>query len=312
MSQALQVINNDTELRTVLETQQKSLMNMVPPGIDKQRLIAAAWNAFNFSPNLKGVEYNSFLLAITQSAKAGILPDKKEGVIVAFKNNKKGGIKEAVFIPMVYGLRRRARETDRIIIQASVVRFGDHFRWVQGDAPLIEHEATAEGLNGELVAAYAIIRDDTDRILHREVMYKVEIEQVRSKSKEPDGMLWKEFTPEAWRKTVVRRAIKSVPTSETLASIVQLDDQQYDFEEQQRRKSTVNRVEAPADGQQTSLPPRAGQAVEQAEGTAGEAEGEVQVHSGDEEVQPEKCGACEGTGKVKGDPCELCEGTGEL
>jgi hypothetical protein len=53
---------------------------------------------------------------------------------------------------------------------------------------------------------------------------------VRAISKQPNGLLWGKFTEEAWRKTVVRRGIKSVPCSEKLRAAVERHDEMFDLE----------------------------------------------------------------------------------
>ena len=219
-----------------LEQRTDDLFAMLPPHIDPQRFKACALTAVKQDPELVHCTPRSLFGAFSKAAQDGLMPDAREGVITRYRNRVKqpdGGYRtelQAQWNPMVYGLRKRARELDDVIAAAEVVYENDAFLWRQGDDPGIDHAPAQLGTDrGQMIGAYAIFRRG-DEIIHREVMDRDAIERVKKQSKAPGGLLWTTFEPEAWRKTVVRRGFKSVPVGEAMNAIVQRDDANYTVE----------------------------------------------------------------------------------
>ena len=224
------------EFEGELKQREQAIVSMLPQHVGKQRFINSAIAAVKQTPDLLTATPRSLFAAITKSAQDGLLPDGREGVITLYKEKQKDGswLNVAQWNPMTFGLRKRAREIDGVIVNAQVVHEHDRFVRHEGDDPRLEHDPAPLGQpRGPMIGAYAIIRNDT-AILHREVMDATQIESVRAQSKAPDSLMWRKFTEAAWRKTVIRRAMKSVPCSEKLDTIVRRDDDLFDFTEQQQ------------------------------------------------------------------------------
>ena len=220
-----------------LKDRENEIARMLPPHIDPARFHACAVAAVKQNPELLECNLRSLFQSITRSAQDGILPDGREGVINIYRTKvSKPNVtpevwaKMAQWNPMAHGLRKRARELDKMLIDAQVVYRNDKFVWSQGDDPKIEHLPAQLGVDrGDMIGAYAIFKREDGLILAREVMAKGEIETVQEQSKSKDGLMWKKFTGEAWRKTVIRRGIKAVPVSSALQEIVKRADEE-DFE----------------------------------------------------------------------------------
>lgn len=241
-----------------LKQREQAIVSMLPPHVGKQRFIASALAAVKQTPDLLTATPRSLFTAITKSAQDGLLPDGREGVITLYKEKQKDDSWHVVaqWNPMTFGLRKRARELDGVIVNAQVVHENDRFVRHEGDEPRIEHDPAPLGQSrGVMIGAYAIIRNDT-AILHREVMNKEQIEAVRAQSKAQNSLMWSKFTEEAWRKTVIRRAMKSVPCSDTLDTIVRRDDDTFDFTEPTQERSKPRVVQAVAG---RPLPPVVGE-----------------------------------------------------
>ncbi|KKK78215.1 hypothetical protein LCGC14_2845810, partial [marine sediment metagenome] len=209
-----------------LKSRELAICSMLPSHVNKDRFKNSVIAAVKQTPGLLKATPRSLFASVTKSAQDGLLPDGREGVITVYGD-------EAQWNPMAFGLRKRAREIDEIMVDAQVVYEKDEFIWSQGDNPRIEHNPAPLGVSrGTMIGAYAVFRNQ-DGILHREVMDASQIEKVRSQSKQPNGLLWGKFTEEAWRKTVVRRGFKSVPCSEKLGNIVRRDDDNYEFDQPQ-------------------------------------------------------------------------------
>lgn len=229
------------DFQTELSQREREIASMLPKHISKDRFINSAIAAVKQTPGLLECTPRSLMAAVTKSAQDGLLPDGREGVINIYNTKVKGQRgeqdrweKRAQWLPMVHGLRKRARELGDVLVSAQVVCENDEFTWEEGDNPKIEHRPTKLGsARGSIIGAYAIYRSGED-ILHREVMGIEDIEAVRAQSKDPDSLMWKKFFGEATRKTVVRRGFKSVPCSEKLATILERDDDQFDYEERRQ------------------------------------------------------------------------------
>lgn len=229
------------DFKTELDNRADEIARMLPKHVSRQRFIASALAAVKQTPDLLKATTRSLMAAITKSAQDGLLPDGREGVITVYSTSVQRPIpgsnatervseQQAQWNPMTFGLRKRARELDDIIVDAQPVYANDEFLWRQGDNPGIEHTPAPLGTDrGALIGAYAIFRNKERDVLHREVMDRTQIEAVRGQSRAKDSLMWTTFTGEAYKKTVVRRGFKTVPCSEALESIVTPDDDTFSF-----------------------------------------------------------------------------------
>lgn len=204
------------------------LAAILPPHISREKFVNTAIIAVKNNPDLLRCDRRSLHAAVTKAAEDGLQPDGREGVITWFKDKDKGCL-VAQWNPMLYGIRKRARELCDMIVDAQVVYAGDEFVWHQGDEPRIEHKPAPLGTDrGKPIGAYAVFKQG-GVILHREVMDEKQIDTVKSISRAQNGPMWKKFWTEAWRKTVVRRGIKTVPSVPQLERMIARDDEHADF-----------------------------------------------------------------------------------
>lgn len=203
---------------------EREIATLLPSNISPEKFQNTAIAAVKQNLDLVNCTRRSLMAALTKAALDGLLPDGREGVITPFK-----GV--AVWNPMAYGLRKRLREIDDIIADTQVVHANDKFIWHQGDEPRIDHiPATLGTPRGDMIGAYAIFKREDGTILHREIMDMTQIETTRAQSKAKDSLMWTTFKSEGYRKTVLRRGIKSVPVTEKMAEIIKRDDEtNFDF-----------------------------------------------------------------------------------
>lgn len=183
----------------------------------------------------------SLLTACTKAATDGLIIDGREAALVTF-NQKVSGRNEpdkyearVQYIPMVAGLMKKARNSGEIAaIGAHVVYSKDKFTYVLGDDERIEHAPDLSGERGVPIAVYAIVRLK-DGSVQREVMDKAAVMRIASQSKNSfqyDPAKGKNYG-EWWRKTVIRRISKYLPSSsdrDEFMQAVERIDEDYDFD----------------------------------------------------------------------------------
>jgi recombination protein RecT len=223
----------------------------LPPNVSRDKFIGASLAAVKATPTILLATPRSLMSALIKAAQDGLLPDGREGIITTYlttvKEAGKPDRKEYVahWNPMFYGIRKRAREIDGIIIDAQVVLAIDDFDFELGDAPFIKHKpkARAEAVDASAgIAAYAIFRAADQTILHREVMWKPEIFATMNQSRVKESLMYTTFWTEGWRKIVGRRGSKSVPVSPQLERLIQRNDEEYVFD----RPPAISGPAAPA------------------------------------------------------------------
>lgn len=220
---------NTDDIGTALVEWKSDLTRVMSSDVDPEKFIAAVTTALTLNPDI-GFKCtpDSIKNACIKAAYDGLRPDGKEGALVAYFN-KDAKAHEASWMPMVYGIRKKARKHDDIIISAEVVYKNDKFLVIKGDDERIEHEpAPMDADPGQVIASYAIFKQG-DTVLHREVMRLKDIEDARNASKSPNSPAWRNWFGEMAKKVAVNRGSKSVPMSDAVMQTIQRDNDFYDF-----------------------------------------------------------------------------------
>lgn len=206
-----------TNFEIELAEYEPQIAAVLPDHIKPDHFRRTVITAVNLNPDLVRADRRSLFTSCVQAAQDGLYPDGKEAALVIFNTKvKRGGAEEWIqkvqYMPMVKGIRKLMRNTGEVdSAVAHVVHERDHFDYELGDDEKIEHKP-AIGDRGRPIAAYAIIKLANGEII-REVMDVAEIERVRAVSKAAQKGPWVSWWGEMARKTVLRRAAKSAPTS---------------------------------------------------------------------------------------------------
>lgn len=224
--------------------QRTELASMLAPGVSVDRFVRTFKNALARDPQIAEASQRSIFLECQKAAQDGLVLDGREAVLTRFNRSVKKGnawekIVDVVYIPMVTGIMKRARNTGQIsswsvaLVHEAEVEQG-RFVYQAGDNPHIKHEPMIVGDRGPVVAAYSSVRL-TDGTYHHEVMTIEEINSImnRTKSKKSDGTItgpWASDWAEMAKKTVIRRHAKRLPMSGTDFAVAERIDALYDFE----------------------------------------------------------------------------------
>ena len=237
-------MNDDIQLtpfkefrRDITGPQRKELEKMLPEGMDVERFVRTALNAVQRNENLLYADRLSLWDACMRAAQDGLLPDGREAVFNIYDTKKKVWsekigrdvetyVPTVQYLPMVRGIIKAMYNTGCVAhIDAAAVYDLDHFKFRRGDAAGIEHEPY-EGSEdpGPIKAAYVIIKF-TNGEIHREVMYRRDIDKVRQASKNADRGPWVKWFDQMAIKSVIKRAAKLMPAdSEALLRVIEHDN----------------------------------------------------------------------------------------
>lgn len=235
-------------LRQRLDQMTPEFKKALPGHIPVDRFVRTIQTAVQMNPEIAQAatktegSMRSLLAACTKAATDGLILDNREAALVTFnvkvsgKNEKpERWEKHIQYIPMVAGLMKKARNSGDIAsIAAHVVYEKDRFTYILGDDERIEHAPALTGDRGKPIAVYAIVRLK-DGSVQREVMDRGAIMRIAAQSKNP-----KQYDPaegknygEWWRKTVIRRISKYLPSSsdkDEFRQALERIDEDFDFE----------------------------------------------------------------------------------
>ena len=213
------------------------ITSSLPRNISLEKFRSVFVTAALHNPDILNCDPKTVQAALLKCAQDNLLPDGREAAIIPYNvttkvDGRKITVLTAQYTPMIQGVRKRAKELGGIPeIIAECVYENDTFDYSLGDEPFIQHKPARLGSErGSIIGAYAIFKDDTNRVVHRDVMSRDDIEKARGVSKNREGDLWNKWYSEACKKTVVRRGAKGVPSiPDALRLIVTRDDEHVDF-----------------------------------------------------------------------------------
>lgn len=219
-------------LESSLSAMHNQFQSTLPAHISPKKFLRAAVSAVQNTPDLQEAEVPSIITACQKAAVDGLILDGREAALVVF--NKKVGNKwekHAQYMPMVAGILKKARNSGLIAaISAHVVYANDAFDYELGLEPKLTHKPIIDGEPGELRCCYAIakLKDGSTQF---EVMTKTQIYKILMASKagwdaqknQPKG-IWKAWEDEMWRKTVLKRLAKYLPSSSDLDAVIEYDN----------------------------------------------------------------------------------------
>jgi recombination protein RecT len=215
--------NEVAVIRHELAGMTEQFKSALPAHIPVERFCRVVMTALQNNPDLvRKCSRRSLWNSAMKAAQDGLLPDGREGAIVDY-----GG--EAQWLPMIAGLRKKARNSGEIATwDAQVVHAKDAFEFELGDEPFIRHRPCLDEEPGQVIAAYsvAVLKSGEKS---REVMSIAAIEKVRARSRAKKSGPWFSDFEEMCRKTVARRHSKVLPTSTDLDDLLRRDDDLYDI-----------------------------------------------------------------------------------
>lgn len=209
----------------------KELAKVLPSAKEVARFMSCALDQLadpKVGAKLAQCTLPSFYNAIKKSARSGILPDGVNAYLIPYG-------RECTLQFSFRGLCDMAiREGIALKFDSDVVRENDVFRWSNGQ--LVEHTIVDwdEESRGEIVGVWvrAYLPDVDGKYnpdLHvDERMSKAQVEKIRSKSQNPNGV-WGEWYEEMMKKSCVKRMFKRMRNTPALAEAISEDNKEFNL-----------------------------------------------------------------------------------
>ncbi|HGJ5869589.1 recombinase RecT, partial [Arsenophonus nasoniae] len=128
MNTELQTMNNVyANLQSVI--MQQGIAALLPAQVTTEQFTRTAATALIENAELQNADKQSLVLALTRCAKDGLMPDGREAALVVRSTKVNNQfVKKAVYMPMVDGVIKRARQSGQVAnIIAKVVYAQDEF-----------------------------------------------------------------------------------------------------------------------------------------------------------------------------------------
>ena len=212
-------------VRDLLARAKDQIAMALPRHLTPERMMRVTMTAVQRSPALLDCDPLSLIGAVVQASQLGLEPDGVLGhaYLVPF-NNRKTGRKEVQLIPGYKGLVELTRRSGQIsTINAYCVYAEDTFDFSYGLDPKLVHVPSDKDDPGQIIAAYAVAKL-RDGGVQFEVMWRKQIDKIRSGSKAANDGPWVTHYDEMAKKTVLRRLCKLLPVSVELQRAVALDE----------------------------------------------------------------------------------------
>lgn len=219
-------------VRDTLASRMPQIQTLLPKHITAERFMRIVFMAIQKDPKLLECSRNSLVSAMLKAAEWGLIPDGRQGALIAFNNKVKDGNREywelqATFLPMYQGLMDLARRSGQIadIFPATVCE-NDEFEYELGLNRMLKHKPLLTGDRGKPVCYYCVIElKDGTKTFGPGPMTVEGVEAIRKRSKSPNSPAWKnDFEAMAW-KTVIKRNLKFGPQSAELADAIEADNE---------------------------------------------------------------------------------------
>lgn len=205
----------------------------LPKHISVEKFIRTAVNAVQNNPEILECDNRSLLVACQKAAQDGLILDGREAALIKFG-------KVATYMPMVQGIVKKARNSGKVAnIIVQLVHKNDDFQFKPGIDRVPICNPDWFGDRGEPIGAYAVgeLVDDSVQV---EIMSKAQILTIAAAGNnghQYDPKKGKYFG-EWWRKTVLKRLCKYLPSSTDLDGILEYDNKTFgiDFDEPEVEK----------------------------------------------------------------------------
>lgn len=213
----------------------KAFAKVLPSANDVARFMACAMGQLanpKVGTKLAQCSKTSFYNSALKAARFGIMPDGVNAYLIPYGTECQLQFSYRGLCDMAirYGIA--------IKFASDIVRENDVFKWTNGE--LVEHTPVGwdDEERGKIVGVWVrAYLNSTDHVDQR--MSFKEIEQVRSKSQNPNGV-WSEWYEEMAKKACLKRLFKTMQNTPVLSEAIEADNASYELNAMQERAKRVS------------------------------------------------------------------------
>lgn len=220
-----------------LSVQMPHIAKLLPADIALEQFRAATWMEMRQQRGLAECSPESVIAAVLKAATYGMLPGRDCHFLV-FANSRKGGKKEATFVPNYAGLILALERTGKIRKAfAEPVYERDVFE-LDYLSDTYSHKPYVKGPGGELLCFYGCVqlKDGTRHVQH---MTLAQVDAIRLRAPGHDTGPWKTDYEEMAKKTALKRVVKYVRLSPAQVALLADDEQREQQEAHEAHFRTV-------------------------------------------------------------------------
>lgn len=209
-------------------SREDKIVSALPAHMDRTKFMRLFSQALAQNPKLQNCSKQSLYVSVCKAAADGLMLDGHEAALVPMGAH-------ATYRPMTFGLLKLARNSGKLLsIRAGIVYEQEWtqglFEYEEGTAGYLRHRPMLMGDRGDPIAAYSVatLVGDIEDVC---VMRRDDILHVK-KSAQGTGSAdspWNSHPMEMWKKTVLRRHIKTLPLDSDVARVFERVDELYDF-----------------------------------------------------------------------------------
>ena len=223
------------QVRSDLNRMLPQFQMALPQNVTPEKFIRVTLTALQNNADLLLCDRQSLYSSAMKCAADGLFPDGREAAFVKYGN-------KVQYLPMIGGIFKKLRNSSEISsITAQIVYKNDKFKyWIDSQGEHLEHEPLLFGAErGPRVGVYAIAKMK-DGGVEIEPMTEADVMAIKkvSKSAGSSSSPWNgPFESEMWRKTAIRRLSKRLPMSTELQTVLEREDEMYQFQDGQKSKA---------------------------------------------------------------------------
>jgi recombination protein RecT len=179
---------------------------------DVDRFLLLARIEVNKNERIQKCTPSSVLSCLVRAAQLGLFLSTQDVYLVPYRDTCTMQLGYQGMLKLLY----RSGMTS---LKANAVYANDRFEYMDGTESKIFH-VRSFGDRGEFQCVYAIALIHGTQLI--EIMDKKEIDFIRSKSRDPNSMPWRDFYDEMAKKTVIRRLFKTLPQENFDPSVLEI------------------------------------------------------------------------------------------
>jgi recombination protein RecT len=233
-------------IKSGLEQMRPQFKLQLPSHIPPERFERVILTAINNEPGLLDADRRSLFNACLKAAQDGLLPDKREGALVVFKDEDSGR-KIVQWMPMVFGLIKLIRQSGeidsvgaRIVYQREIDEASPshptrkRFEFIIEDGvEKLYHDPMLWGDRGPKVLVYAYARFKNTGYVEYLPMHRDDVMKRKAASRAKKGP-WVTWEEEMWLKTPLRALAKRLPLSSEILSRIEREEEPTVFDQMQQ------------------------------------------------------------------------------